>query len=103
MSKRPESIIQKEKCCYLCKLFYGLHYEQNLEVHHCLNGIGKREPCDRLGLWIWLCPEHHRTGEDAVHRNIAYRQKLKQIAQTVYEKEIGSREEFIQQFGKNYL
>ena len=75
----------------------------DLEVHHCLNGNGKRDPCDRLGLWVWLCPEHHRLGEDAVHKDIAIRTKLKQIAQAKYEQEIGSRRSFIETFGKSYL
>lgn len=87
----------------MCKVFYGLENIKDLEVHHCLNGIGKREPCDRLGLWIWLCPDHHRTGPDAVHKNMDIRQRIKMIAQTVYEKELGTREDFMEIFGKNYL
>lgn len=102
--KRKDTVLQDGQYCYLCKVFYGLYrYGEDLEPHHCLNGIGKRSTCDELGLWVWLCPEHHRTGVDAVHRDIELRQKLKQIAQAYFERNIGSRQDFIDKFGKNYL
>lgn len=102
-SKRKDTVLQNEKCCYLCKLYYGQYNYRALEPHHTLNGIGKRNYADELGLWIWLCPYHHRLGKDAVHNDMDIRRKLKEISQAYYEIHIGSRQEFIKLFGKSYL
>lgn len=68
-----------------------------------MNGWGKRTESDRTGLWVWLCAEHHRTGKDAVHMNADIMRKMKQIGQAAYEANGGSRQSFIEKFGKNYL
>lgn len=94
-----KSIIHTEKECYLCRLFYGASNRKGLEKHHVMNGWGKRTPSDKTGLWMWLCNEHHRE----VHADAEMRNKLKQLAQICYERDGGSREEFMKLFGKNYL
>lgn len=94
-----KSIIQTEKECYLCRVYYGMPCIVGLEKHHVMNGWGKRTPSDKTGLWIWLCGEHHRE----VHKDVEIRRRLKLIAQVVFEKNGGSREEFMKLFGKNYL
>lgn len=94
-----KSIIQKEKECYLCRIYYGQPYLKELEKHHVMNGWGKRTPSDRTGLWVWLCGEHHRE----VHADAEIRRRLKVIAQVCFIQNGGSSEEFVKLFGKNYL
>ena len=102
-TKRAESIIQTEKYCYLCRVVEDRDTYVELECHHCIHGIANRRLADRLGLWIWLCPEHHRTGKYSVHKCKEIDTKIEQIAQAHFEKKIGSREDFMRIFGKNYL
>ncbi|ASN70263.1 hypothetical protein 10S9_9 [uncultured Caudovirales phage] len=52
---------------------------------------------------MWLCYKHHRTDPDAVHRNRESDLQLKEMAQTYYEQNIGTRQQFILEFGKSYL
>ena len=101
--KRAKSIIQSDKQCLLCAIFSGISNQQNLEVHHAIHGTANRALSDRLGLWCWLCAEHHRTGKDAVHRDAEVDRGVKRIAQAHYELELGTREDFIRTFGKSYL
>ena len=101
-TKRSDSLLQSDKYCYLCMLLEGRDNVRNLECHHCFHGTANRKHADRLGLWIWLCPEHHRTGVDAVHRDAEIDLRIKRIAQAYYEMD-ASKEEFIAIFGKNYL
>lgn len=95
--------MQSEKYCYMCMILEQRDNENELECHHCLHGTANRKHADRLGLWIWLCPEHHRTGKDAVHNDNEIDTRIKMIAQAYYEKKVGDRESFVEIFGKNYL
>ena len=52
---------------------------------------------------VWLCGMHHNMSNEGVHFNKALDTHLKQLAQTKFEEEIGTREEFLKQFGRNYL
>lgn len=90
-----KSIIQKEKRCFAC----GTPY---VEEHHIFFGTANRKLSEKYGLKIWLCPKHHRTGPEAVHRNRTIDLEYKQIGQQVFE-ETHTREEFINIFGKSYL
>lgn len=91
-----KSIIQQDKCCYVCGTTYNLHR------HHCVYGIGNRKQADKYGLTVWLCAEHH-TGNNGVHFNKPLDLHLKCLAQEAFEKQIGSREDFRKVFGKSYL
>ena len=91
-----KSILQKEKECYVCGT-YGY-----LESHHIFYGTANRKKSERNGLKVWLCPMHHRDPASGVHYDKMLDRKLKQIAQQAYEQK-HSREEFMQEFGKNYL
>lgn len=91
-----KSRIQPNKdCCYRCNIpkFYV-----TLEEHHIFNGP-LRSKAEEDGLKIYLCHECH----EEVHRNIGLRTKLKQLGQEVFEKEIGTREDFMKRYHKNYL
>lgn len=81
--------------CYVCGR-YGT------EIHHCLFG-NNRKLADKYGLVVPLCAEHHR-GNNGVHgNNIEIKEYLQKVGQRAYEENIGTREEFIKEFGKNYL
>lgn len=91
-----KSIIQSNKECYVCKTTFGLH------DHHIIFGTANRKKSEKYGLKVWLCQEHH-TGQTGVHFNKALDLKLKKIAQRNFEKIQGSREQFLKEFGKNFL
>ena len=78
--------------CYWCGLV------TQLEEHHIFNGpLRSKADADRLT--IYLCHRCH----EMVHTNAEYRLALKRIGQEVYEKEIGTREDFMKRYHKNYL
>lgn len=99
-----DSIIQKEKYCYLCGNCVPFGFYDGLEDHHIFFGTGNRKKSERLGLKVWLCGETcHRNGKRSAHKNRETDLYLKKLAQEVYEATYGSREDFIKEFGKSYL
>ena len=91
-----KSVIQSEKECFLCGITRELH------CHHVFGGVGNRKMSERYGMKVWLCREHH-TGNAGVHQNRDLDLIVKEVAQTNFEKKVGSREEFMKIFGRNYL
>lgn len=92
-----DSIIQKEKECFVC------HSQRFLELHHCMHGTANRKIADRLGLVIWLCPYCHR-GKSGVHQNADLDMMIKKIAEQAYlDYYHANIDDWIRQFGKNYL
>lgn len=81
--------------------FYtGLPY---VERHHIFGG-SRRKTSEKYGFVIPLTPAMHPNGAQADNKHaheidIA----LKQMAQRYYEKNYGTRAEFIKEFGKSYL
>lgn len=73
------------------------------EWHHVFGGSGNRKLSDKYGYIVPLCPEHHRTGTFAVHRNRGTDLMIKQRAQKHFEDHNGTREEFIKIFGRSWL
>ena len=99
-----DSILQKEKRCFLCGLSIPYGYYDGLEDHHVFFGTGKRAKSEKLGLKVWLCGETcHRNGKKAVHKNRETDLFIKCYAQQVYEETYGSRADFIRDFDKSYL
>jgi len=92
-----KSVLQDKKECYIC------HRTNCLQDHHIFFGNPKRQHSEDTGLKVWLCEPHHQSGKDAVHRNRKTDLMLKEMAQTYYEQNIGTREQFIVEFGKSYL
>lgn len=92
-----KSILQEEKCCFVCMKTYGLH------KHHIFEGRGRRQISEREGCWVYLCARHHNASNAGVHFNKPFDTKLKQICQKKWEELNGSREDFIRTFGRNYL
>lgn len=92
-----KSIIDNERKCLICGTTW------NLERHHVFFGTPSRRLSEKHGLWVYLCLKHHR-GDYGVHGKYGHRLdlKLKQDAQAIWEQN-GTREEFIEIFGKSYL
>lgn len=99
-----ESIMQDtvfEPFCYLCGANGAL---DKLDRHEIFGGA-YREKSKRLGLWVLLCHHDcHIFGPMAVHNNASAALRLKQTAQRLAMDAYGwSTEDFIREFGKNYL
>lgn len=73
----------------------------NIEEHH-IFGASNRKRSTREGLTVDLCPDCHRTGKNAVHRNAEKSRELKAIGQKIYEQAYG-KDTFLPEFGRNYL
>lgn len=94
-----KSILQEDKCCYLCGCTYGL------EKHHIFAGSNRRIS-ERLGLWVYLCgawtPKNCHTGTDGAQYNKELNLRLKREAQAAYER-THTRREWMEIIRKNYL
>lgn len=87
--------------CFLC----GRNGSgDRLEVHHIFPGA-LRKKSDKYGLVVLLCGERcHRNGKYAAHRCRETALQLKQYGQRKAMEENGwTTEDFIREFGKNYL
>ena len=84
----------KEDACYLC----GTESEF-LDVHHIFGG-SVRKTSDKYGLIVHLCRDCHRFLHDKGGSMMYYLHKKGQMA---YEEQIGSRQQFIEEFIRSYL
>lgn len=91
-----KSIIQEEKRCYFTGAEYGLH------EHHVFKG-SRRKLSEQYGLKVWLRYDVHRLLHDHNAPYETAENDLKAIAQQAFEDQGGTREEFMQHFGVNYL
>ena len=92
-----KGIIQDRKECYFCKTPHGLH------IHHIFYGTANRKKSEQHGMKIFLCGTHHNLSNDSVHFNKKMDMHVKTMAQKVFEEKVGTRDYFIQEFGKSYL
>ena len=92
---------QKDGRCYLCQLLNGDYSEKPVEEHHAIFGSSGRALSEKYGLKVYLCHEHHRTSEDAVHNNADMAALIKDKAQRVFEKNNPDLD-FMAIFGRNY-
>lgn len=100
-----KSILQDKRGgeCYLCKLLLGIDTPAaSREEHHVMHGTANRRLSEHYGLKVYLCPYHHRTGPEAVHRCQRTDTALKEMAQRTFEKK-HSHEKWMEVFGRNYL
>ena len=89
-----KSILQADKYeCFLCPS-YG-----ELDKHHIFNGAGYRQKSEADGCYIYVCRRCHRL----IHENWKKRLEVKKMAQREWEKLYGTREDFIDRYGKSYL
>lgn len=94
---------KEEKTCYLCRMLHGDYRKHTvLHEHHCIYGRGRRQLSEKYGLKVYLCMEHHVTGEQAVHRNAKTALLLKQEAQKKFMEHFPDLD-FREVFGKNYI
>ncbi|MDE5588206.1 MAG: hypothetical protein K2J60_03575 [Acetatifactor sp.] len=96
-----KSIMQNnDRECYLC----GANGTADpLHWHHVFGGANRKHS-EKYGLKVRLCGQKcHENGPDAVHRNAAVSEKLKEEGQRAFESVHGTREDFRRIFGRNYL
>jgi len=76
-----------------------------VERHHIFYnmGGGMKKKCEKYGFIAPLRPDLHPNGVYAGKDAKDVDLKLKTMAQSYYEEHYGTREEFIREFGKNYL
>ena len=102
--KKVPSIMQdkSEKRCFLSMLLDNDYRQyEYLEEHHVLFGCDKWIS-DAYGLRVYLRPEYHRTGQQAVHNNAEIADLLKRYAQKCFMEEYPDLD-WMQIVGKNYL
>ena len=90
-------MIMSDKKCFFCGK------TDNLQEHHCVGGAANRKIADKYGLTIWLCVYHHTGGKKSVHQDYSMNLQVKQYAQKYFEENIGDRELWMREFGRNYL
>ncbi len=101
--RHKKSIIRQQAgTCYLCVKLHGDYRTHRVLHEHHIFGGPNRSASEAEGLKVSLCPEHHETGPEAVHRNIQIMRMVQQAGQAEYEK-THSREEFMRLFGRNYI
>lgn len=83
--------------CFLCG-----NYE-TVERHHLFGGPFRKK-ADRLKLTVMLCPWCHQIDPDSAHKSAETRLYLHKYGQRKAMREQGwSVEDFVREFGKNYL
>lgn len=93
----PASILGSRKgMCYLCGRY------SSTEEHHIFGGPN-RTLSEQYGLKVYLCLECHQFGKHAVHKDQAVMNELHKQGQEAFENQLGSRQQFMQIFGRNYL
>lgn len=96
------------------KLFSVLQYDlstcfvtgsTNVAIHHVFPGNGRRKKCERYGFVVALEPRYHNMSNYSVHAvpNEGLDLQLKQLAQKYFEAHYGTRDQFINEFGRSYL
>ena len=77
----------------------------NVAIHHVFPGTGRRKLCDEYGFVVPLEPMLHNMSNKSVHNNpnTGLDLQLKQDCQRYFEEHYGSRQKFIEVFGKSYL
>ena len=87
------SILQKDKSkCYFCN-------NKAVDTHELIKG-SNRKKCIKWGLVVYICRNCHRKTEE----DSEFYQKTRKMAQKVWQSYYNkTTEEFIKEFGKNYL
>ena len=91
-NKKESTITHNLDTCYICKC-------RATELHHIFYGNANRKQSEKYGLKLPLCRECH----NKAHRDREFNYRLRRIGQRCFEKKLGTREEFMTIFGKNYL
>lgn len=105
MAKKTRSIMQDKEAgqCYLCRLLHGDYSIKSVrQEHHVMGGTANRRLSEKYGIKVWLDPDHHLYGPEAVHKNAEVAEILHREAQKAFEKAYPELD-FLEIFGKNYL
>lgn len=97
-----ESILQKDKTyCFIC----GRNGNGDpIEEHHIFGGNPGRKLSEQDGLKVYICGNRcHRNGSKSAHKCRKTADGLHRIAQRAWEEKYGTREQFMNRYGKNYL
>ena len=90
-----ESIISKDKTtCYVCG-------RPATCTHHILGGVANRPKSDKRGFTVRLCDDCHRSIHKHINEGVSL--YLRKQCQKYYEEHYGTREDFINEFGKSRL
>ena len=92
-----KSIMSNDPVCLICG------YPKNLHRHHVFFGTANREKSEKDGCWVYLCQRHHNGSNNSVHYCKTMDLRLKKDCQRTWEAIYGTREEFIERYGKSYL
>ena len=83
---------------------YETERREGLNRHEVFFGTGNRKKSIEYGLVVFLTPEMHNMSDFGVHFNRDFDLQLKEIGQRAAMKYYGwSVEDFIREFGANYL
>ncbi len=94
---------KKDGTCYLCMMLNGDYDDHKVtEEHHAVFGVQNRTRAERWGLKVYLCPYHHRTSKEAVHKNYKNARFLQEKAQQAFEK-FHPELSWMKEFGRNYI
>lgn len=91
-----ESIVMKEKHCWVCLA------ENDLHKHHVFYGTANRKLSEKYGCWIWLCGKHHNMSNRGIHFNQGLDLLVKKTTQEKFEQKFGH-QKFMEIFGRSYL
>lgn len=91
-------MIRVQKSLDLCELC-GKPLNGQRHLHHIFEGTANRKKSDEDGMTCYLHPCCHLWLHDHPRSML----NLKQRAQTIWEKELGTREQFIKRYGRSYL
>lgn len=102
--RKTTSIMQeKDRTCYLCRKLNGdLSRKRDIHEHHVFGGTANRKLSEQYGLKVYLCPDHHLTGPDAVHRNTRTMTMIRKDGQEAFVRHYPELD-FVELFGKSYL
>lgn len=94
---------KKDGTCYLCMMLNGDYDDHKVtEEHHAVFGVQNRSKAEHWGLKVYLCPDHHRNGKEAVHKNYKITRYLQEKAQQAFEK-FHPELNWMEEFGRNYI
>ena len=102
--KHAASLMQpKDGQCWICsRVYYCFRKYPNIQKHHVFFGNGRREISEANGFTVYLCPQHHTDGPNAVHRNQRMNRLVQRATQDRFEVN-HTREEFMALIGRNYI
>ena len=99
----PSILHPQDGTCYLCmKLHEDYRQKKGLEEHHVFPGNFGRRISEENGFKVYLCPDHHRNGSEAVHNNHDNLLLIQEDAQREYEK-TNTREDWMELMRRTYL